>query len=146
MAPLCLNPCCPGRIESARIMSRMGRRFTAVLWLFLLAASNAATWARPILAAEAHQCRCDERLCRCTHRPSQPVVPKCHSLAGTTLPTLQSCDNDEEQALASLPFLLPPQVSLTEPVAVAEIVLPSALRLPAPFQEITPPPPRLPLA
>lgn len=121
----------------------MAGRFAAAVWLILFLASQAVTLARPLLASEAHECRCDERVCRCTHKHRQPVVPTCRFPDGTSLPTVQTCDTEEEQALTSMSYVLPPRVPLgAEPlVAVALIPLP-ALRLPVPFDDISPPPPR----
>ncbi|MFQ5694474.1 MAG: hypothetical protein ACE5HB_00640 [Terriglobia bacterium] len=114
--------------------------------MLLFLASQAATQARPLLASAAQECRCDERLCRCTHKHHQPVAPNCHLPGGTSLPTFQSCERDEQPTLASAAYLLPPPVSLF-PAALREALIPAAaLRLPIPFEDVTRPPPRTSLA
>lgn len=124
----------------------MGRRLTAALWLFLLLTGQAATLARPLAAAAGHECRCDERLCRCTHQHRPPSTPKCHFPGGSSLPTLQSCDRDEEQVLATAFYVLPQVVVLIEPLAAEALIPTFRVQVPAFFDEISPPPPRSPLA
>ena len=120
----------------------MGRRFLAALWLLAFVAGYAATAAKPLLAVNSHDCRCNERICRCAHQHRKPVVPKCHFPGGTSLPTVQRCDTDEQQALASASFLLPPRTPLTQPLPVAALSEPLDLQLPVFFDDIDPPPPR----
>ncbi len=120
----------------------MGRRFPVAFLLLFLLAGRAGLCLKPLLAAKAHDCRCNERICRCAHQHRKPVVPKCHFPGGTNLPTVQSCDNDQQQALASASYLLPPRTPLTQPLPVAALSEPLELQCPVFFDDINPPPPR----
>lgn len=123
----------------------MGRRSLAAFWLLLFLASQAATQARPLLASAAQECRCDERLCRCTHEHKKPAVPSCHFPDGTTLPSFKSCNTDEQQAVAARVYLLPQRLPLTQPVPGATLRPASVVRVPLFCPEVSPPPPRTPL-
>lgn len=122
-----------------------------VLGLLLLPALVAGVHA---LADEAALCACTPRVCRCTHQHEGATRPHCHFPGGSPNagkstprgPAIQRCDTDQQQALASQFFVLPPQVSLIQSVASEAVISPLALQLPAPFDDISPPPPRAPLA
>ncbi|MFQ5723249.1 MAG: hypothetical protein ACE5G6_02060 [Terriglobia bacterium] len=120
----------------------MRRRLVATLWLLLLATSHAAPLAGWVATQE---CRCDERVCRC-HDHHQPAVPKCHFPNGGQLPAFQSCDSDDAPVMTSAPYLLPEPVFLARLVQAAELPPAALPRVPLSFEDISPPPPRAPLA
>lgn len=123
----------------------MGRKLVATI-LLLLPVGHTAAQAQPLTTSGSHQCRCNERVCRCTHEHKKPVVPKCHLPDGSSLPSLKSCDSSAQQALAPASYLLPPQVELSQPLPVAALPA-NPLALPADFApEVNPPPPRSSLA
>lgn len=123
----------------------MGRKLVATI-LLLLPVSHTVALARPLTTSGSHECRCNERICRCTHEHKKPAVPKCHLPDGSSLPSLKSCDSSARQALAPACYLLPPRVALSQPLPVAPVVA-SPTAPPADFAlEVNPPPPRSSLA
>lgn len=124
----------------------MRQRLVAALWLLLLATGQAGALVRPLAASTNHDCRCDERLCRCTHKHRPASLPKCHFPGGSPMPSLQSCDTSQEQALAVGVYLVPLPPALTGPLGVQALV-PTGLALTSDFfDDISPPPPRFPLS
>jgi len=119
----------------------MGRKLIATI-LLLLPVGHTVARAGPLIAGAPHQCRCNERICRCTHEHKKPTVPKCHLADGSSLPSLKSCDSSAPQALALGCCMLSPRVTLSQPLPVAPLTA-TTTALPADFSpELDPPPPR----
>lgn len=93
-----------------------------------------------------HQCQCDEHLCRCAYKHSKPSQPKCRLPGGESVPMLKSCDTEDELAQAAWVSLLPPSPVLDQPLETEPLLPPASLQLTARADDISPPPPRFPLA
>jgi hypothetical protein len=133
--------------QPSMLANRMGRKLIVFLLLLLPAGQSAAhVWTGP--GAHTQTCQCDERMCHCPHRhqPAKSEKPKCHFPNGTNGPTLQACDAQDQQAVASGPYLPAPPPSVAYRPSRAVLPVPSYSHHESFCPEINPPPPRRPLA
>lgn len=141
-------------------------RIRGVLLLGLLIAGHGAELFRPWLGEGVQRCICNRQICICAHRkkaahhasarprnaenaaaasPAPAPRAACHSSKATGQPIvffLESCDSEQDRALASFLYVLPRLQAEPRPQPASADLLLSASRLFARATGIDPPPPR----